>query len=287
MIIAVGGGKGGVGKTFIAANLAYGLSMYRKVLLVDADVENPSAKMLFKNSKSIWKRSVVEFRPRINSSRCRLCGLCVDRCPENALAHIPGKGIILIETLCSGCGVCKLVCPNDAIESSEFINGWIELLNARSSLDVIYGELICGSRRNNVLIVETLHEALKISGKYDYLVVDLPPGTGAGIASVIRRSDVVIIVTEPTPLGLSDTYKFLKLVSKFRVREVIAVINKWGIGGVEDKLAKFFNEKGVRFFKVPYSREAIESYMYSKPVFEIAPQSNVASSILEIVKYFI
>jgi len=211
----------------------------------------------------------------------------VDRCPENALVHIPGKGIVLIETLCSGCGVCKLVCPNDAIESSESINGWIELLNARSSLDVIYGELMCGSRRSNNLIIETLYEALRISNRYDYLVVDLPPGTGAGIASVIKRTDVVIIATEPTPLGLSDTCKFLKLVSKLGAREVIAVINKWGIGGIEDKIVEFFSEKGIRFFKVPYSYEAIESYMYSKPISEIAPQSNVASSILEIVKYLV
>ncbi|RLE62138.1 MAG: hypothetical protein DRJ38_10215, partial [Thermoprotei archaeon] len=41
-IIAVGGGKGGTGKTVLAVNLAYGLAEKgRRVLLVDLDVDNP------------------------------------------------------------------------------------------------------------------------------------------------------------------------------------------------------------------------------------------------------
>ncbi len=287
MIIAVGGGKGGVGKTFIAANLAYGLSAYRKVLLVDADVENPSTRILFRNSKSIWRRAVEEFRPRINNSKCKLCLMCVNRCPENALIHIPKKGIKLIETLCSGCGVCKLVCPSNAIESSGAISGWIELSNVKTSLDILHGELACGSRRRNTLIVETLSEALKIASNYDYLVIDLPPGTGAGIASVIRKSDMVLLVTEPTPLGFSDARKFLELTTRFSIQRIAAVINKWGIGGIEDDLVKFFSNRDIKFFKVPYSHDAVKSYIHSKPIFEIAPQSDVTRSIIEIVNFII
>lgn len=39
------------------------------------------------------------------------CFSCVDRCESRAILLIPGTGIRIDETLCTGCGTCEYVCP--------------------------------------------------------------------------------------------------------------------------------------------------------------------------------
>jgi ferredoxin len=49
------------------------------------------------------------------SERClaRNCGCfaCVERCQSQAVMVIPGEGIRVDETRCTGCGTCEYVCP--------------------------------------------------------------------------------------------------------------------------------------------------------------------------------
>ncbi len=50
---------------------------------------------------------------KFDVQKCTLCGLCVDKCPFNALT-IEGPGIIVSET-CRVCGLCVRHCPEKAI----------------------------------------------------------------------------------------------------------------------------------------------------------------------------
>ena len=49
------------------------------------------------------------------NERClaRNCGCfaCVERCEPQAIMVIPGEGIRIDRTLCTGCGTCEYVCP--------------------------------------------------------------------------------------------------------------------------------------------------------------------------------
>lgn len=47
MKLAVASGKGGTGKSMVAANLAYTLSQTEPVTLVDCDVEEPNLYLFF------------------------------------------------------------------------------------------------------------------------------------------------------------------------------------------------------------------------------------------------
>jgi len=45
---------------------------------------------------------------------CNHCGLCVDPCPENALAIEPGPTVVVDRVACTSCDVCIEVCPFDS-----------------------------------------------------------------------------------------------------------------------------------------------------------------------------
>lgn len=53
--------------------------------------------------------------PEVTPAKCTGCGLCIKRCPANAIAIIDGKARIS-EANCIGCGECIVVCRQKAIE---------------------------------------------------------------------------------------------------------------------------------------------------------------------------
>jgi electron transport complex protein RnfB len=63
------------------------------------------------------------YRLKINQATCKACGLCVERCPVNALSleHCPlskdkrGEAATLNANRCLGCGVCVHKCPTQSL----------------------------------------------------------------------------------------------------------------------------------------------------------------------------
>lgn len=283
--ISIVGGKGGTGKTLIAVNLAYLLSLRDRTLLVDADADNPCIKPFFEAEK-IWEEEVAEFRPRIMESVCTLCGKCVAHCPEHALALIPGKRTILIESLCSGCGVCRIICPANAIKDSWIKSGSISGYAVNDRLELIVGELTPTCKRSATIIMKALETAEKSSKGHGYVVVDAPPGTGAGIYSIIKFSDIVMAVTEPTPLGLNDLKKLYRLFMKFfSDKQLYVIVNKHGLpGGSEEDLRRFLKDEGISWLKVPYDDLVVESYVAGRILVKDYPSSRAAEAIKKIAE---
>jgi len=54
--------------------------------------------------------------PRISSSRCTGCGLCVAVCPNNALGMDGRLAYVAHPDRCNYTGYCELICPTQAIE---------------------------------------------------------------------------------------------------------------------------------------------------------------------------
>jgi len=94
--IAVLSGKGGTGKTTVSTNLAKVLSKNRKVLLLDADVEEPNDH-LFYNFTFEKEKSVDVLIPKVNKETCILCGLCAKECQFGAINVL--KGCFYFSTL--------------------------------------------------------------------------------------------------------------------------------------------------------------------------------------------
>ena len=47
---------------------------------------------------------------------CIACGVCIERCPVDAIAEDENGKSKVDRAKCIGCGVCVIGCPTDAIE---------------------------------------------------------------------------------------------------------------------------------------------------------------------------
>lgn len=153
--IAVSSGKGGVGKSTVAANLAVALAMQgAKVGIVDADIYGPSIPMMF---------DVLEEKPM--------------------LRDVDGKSwIVPVESY----GV--------KILSIGFFSDMNQAIVWRGPIAV---------RALNQMLSEADW------GELDYMIIDLPPGTGDIHLSLVTAVPLTgaIVVTTPQNVALADARK--------------------------------------------------------------------------------
>ena len=70
----------------------------------------------------------------------------------------------------------------------------------------------------------------------DIVLIDAPPGTSCPVIEAVRGSDLVVLVTEPTPFGLHDLELAVAMVRALGLRCVVAV-NRCDIGN--DRVRRF------------------------------------------------
>jgi ATP-binding protein involved in chromosome partitioning len=158
-IIAVASGKGGVGKSTVASNLALGLQLLgAKVGLMDADVYGPSIPTMF---------GLQGQKPKIQD---------VYGQPKMIPLQAHGLQIISIGNLIEPEQAVVLRGPRLAGVIKQFFN------------DVMWSEL-------------------------DYLVVDLPPGTGDVQLTLVQTVPVtgVVMVTTPQEMAVIDAVKAMNM----------------------------------------------------------------------------
>lgn len=165
-IIAIGSGKGGVGKSTVAANLAVALKKNgNRVGILDADIYGPSIPIMF---------DVADARPTLDPDA------------ENGKIMPVEKYGIKVQS------IGFFVDPEQALiwrgpMASQALN---QLFN-----DTHWGEL-------------------------DYLVVDLPPGTGDIHLTLVQQYPVdgIAIVSTPQQVALADAKKAFSMFNQEKIR---------------------------------------------------------------------
>src|SRR5665213_3480235 len=166
-IIAIGSGKGGVGKTTLAVNLSTALAkMGFRVGLIDADIYGPNVPLMMGISQ----------QPRVLAN--------------NRIEPLTAHGVKFISV--------GLISPGDKPM-------------------VMRGPMLHQIIRQFLQQVEW--------GELDFLIVDLPPGTGDVVISLVQTVPLTgaVVVSTPSDVSLQDARKAIEMFGQVKV-EVIGVV---------------------------------------------------------------
>jgi MinD superfamily P-loop ATPase len=264
MTIAFASGKGGTGKTTIAANLAYFLASSRQqVQYLDCDVEEPNGHIFLKPiiTERMPARVMV---PVIDQEKCTSCGKCSTHCQFNALVTLP-KNQLLFPELCHGCGLCVRTCPEGAISEGKREVGVVERGRAAQGIHFVHGILNVGEPMAGPLIQEVKHY-------YEtgcLQILDAPPGTSCPVVKTIADADVVVLVTEPTPFGLHDL-KIALSVARGLEKPIGVVVNREK--GTFRPLEAFLQESNLPLLMtLPEDKEIARRYSQGELIIEALP----------------
>ena len=242
-IVAVGSGKGGVGKTTVAVNLAIALTKHgQRVGLIDADIYGPNIPLMMGNDS----------QPGVGEN--------------NMIEPILAHGIKTISIGNISPGDKPLVMRGPMLH--QIVRQFLQQVN--------WGEL-------------------------DYLIVDLPPGTGDVVLSLVQTVPLTgaVIVSTPSDVALQDARKALEMFAQVNV-EVLGLVENmshftcphcnheidiFSKGGAEETAKKF----GVPFLGsvelVPAIREGGD---HGKPIALLGPRDphsirffNIAEKLMD------
>ena len=240
MRIAVLSGKGGAGKTMLAANLAAYLG---DAVYVDCDVEEPNGR-LFLKPQGVTERTVYATVPEFDGEKCIGCRKCVKFCRFHALIYIKEKPK-LFQEVCHSCGGCRLVCPTGAIREVRRPVGRVEEGMAGKTR-VLTGILNPGEGSGGGVI----QTALQAAGTRGTVIVDCPPGSACPVMESIRDADYCILVCEATAFGFHN-FQMVHELASLMGKPCGVVVNK--AEGVYAPLEAYCEEQNLPILaRIPY-----------------------------------
>ena len=166
-VVAIGSGKGGVGKTTVAVNVAVALAkMGHRVGLIDADIYGPNVPMMLGATR----------QPNVVG--------------ENRIEPLLSHGVKFISV--------GLISPGDKPM-------------------VMRGPMLHQIIRQFLQQVEW--------GELDYLLIDLPPGTGDVVISLVQTVPLTgaVVVSTGSSVALQDARKALEMFHQVKV-EVLGMV---------------------------------------------------------------
>jgi MinD superfamily P-loop ATPase len=230
MRLAIASGKGGTGKTTVAAALAsiWSEALCRPVLAVDLDVEEPNLHLFLRPVIRRAETACIEVPVVADAAACTDCGACRELCQFGAITVMAGKPLIFPE-MCHGCGGCLAVCPTGALGPGSRELGRIEEGSVEGA-GYLAGRLRIGETQSPPLIravLARLHALSGPSGLDGDALLDAPPGVSCPAMTAVSGADAVLLVAEPTPFGIHD---FLLAVEAFAPlgKPLAVVVNRSG-----------------------------------------------------------
>lgn len=254
MKVAVASGKGGTGKTMVSASL---VSVWRSpVIAMDLDVEEPNLHLFLNPVITGQLKATMEI-PVADESRCNQCGKCAELCQFKAIS-LMGKIILTYQEMCHGCGGCIAVCPESALSPGKRELGEV-LWGSTDYGKFFMGRLRIGEAMSPPLMRETKKILTEMTGSSGTdVIIDAPPGVSCPAINAVMDSDLILLVSEPTPFGFYDMKLAHQAFSQLN-KPMAAIINRAGLGTSE--MADYCISSGLEILaEIPYDRRIAEAY---------------------------
>ncbi len=287
MQIAIASGKGGVGKSTVAASLLYLLKDEYRLVAVDADADAPNLGLLLGVERWEEERELIGAKvARIKAESCIRCGICMERCPYDCIKFIDGDYVVS-ELTCEGCNVCGLVCPvPGTITLEEVRSGVVRKATTKYGFPLVSAQLDVGRPNSGKLVTEEKEWAKRLMGELslEHMIVDSAAGIGCQVIASIGGADLTILVAEPTPASLSDVQRAYKVVQHFR-QPAYLIINKANFNPGFTALREWAESEGIPILgEIPYDRAIPRSMSTLRPFVEAFPDSKAAEAMREIAE---
>ena len=273
-------GKGGAGKTSVAAALA---SFAKNTVFCDNDVDAADLHLIFHpeiEETHLFSSGAVA---TIHPETCTQCGLCESSCRFNAI-HTNETGFPGVNPhQCEGCRLCERICPANAITTREnFNNNWF-VSNTRFG-KLVHAKMGPGEENSGKLVSRIRDKAreIAIENKAEFIINDGPPGIGCSAISSITGTDAVLLVIEPTVSGFHDARRLIELVNSFNIR-MFAVINKYDIDiDFSEKIIQFLHTQNIEMlYQIPFDTVMVESMVHKQTIAEYAPEHLISENLGE------
>jgi MinD superfamily P-loop ATPase len=266
--IVVISGKGGTGKTSLAASFA--VLGGKDVVVADCDVDAADMHLLLEPDFADGKDFFSGQRAVLDPDRCIDCGACAAVCRFDAIGEIDGRTMIDM-IACEGCGYCARVCPEGAVTNVERNVGQWYRSAIRTGSTMVHARLKIGADNSGKLVARVKNEA-RAQAERDgqkLVVVDGSPGIGCPVISSLSGASLAVLVTEPTVSALHDLRRVHELVEKFGI-PCGCVINKADLNAVvHADLRRFLEEKDIVLLaEIPYDDQFTAAITQGRTVVE-------------------
>jgi MinD superfamily P-loop ATPase len=277
--ITILSGKGGTGKTSIAASLAV---LARKAVLADCDVDAPDLHMLLHPEVVEMQQFKGSKIAVINETKCIRCGLCRDKCFFGAITDNLKVDLIA----CEGCSVCRIVCPADAITLTERVSGSAYI--SKTKYGFMSHAMLHPGESNSGKLVTLVRQNAKILAEKErssLIIIDGSPGIGCPVIASVTGVDAALVVTEPTLSGIHDLERVLELLDRFSVAPFVC-INMYDINvDNTSKILSFCRQNGADVVGViPFDSSITQAMVNGRTIVEYSPKSGVSDEIKSMWK---
>lgn len=269
--IVILSGKGGTGKTTVAAALAHLASQSGAVVMVDADVDAANLELVLLPTMREAEDFSSGKEAVINPALCTACGICADVCRFDAI--LPGPEAYRVDAIaCEGCASCFYQCPTEAIRMRDVVSGqWFRSETRFGPL--FHARLYPGQENSGKLVTLVRQKALQWARKAqaDWVVIDGSPGIGCPVIAAATGVDLALIVTEPTLSGIHDLERILKTTEHFRIPSLVCV-NKADINRSRaQEIVGFCRDRSIPVVaEIPYDDSVTQAMIRGQAVTEMS-----------------
>jgi MinD superfamily P-loop ATPase len=275
-------GKGGTGKTSVAAALAHLASQDQPIVMADADVDTANLELVLDPTRLEEQVFMGGQVAVIDPDKCQLCGICHDVCRFDAI--LPGQDQYGVDPLaCEGCASCMHQCPEGAIHMEEQQAGLWFRSDTRFG-PLFHAHLFAAQENSGKLVtmVKQQGRLLALDEGRELLIVDGPPGIGCPVISASAGADLALLVVEPTVSGIHDLERALGTVTHFRVPALVC-INKADLNPLQTStIEAYCTAQGIEVVgKFPFDTVVTEAMVQGQPVTAYQPDGAMADALRE------